>query len=252
MGLLWSTASPWSTEAQAAVLSCAVQFWAATEPGSQENESEKFDAAVKTTVEKACCSGRTEVPGAGSIHRWGHWLPQGWEELTKVIKWCHHLLQERGIVFMLENTGEDRCPGTERSLYLGALRCSQQQFRPGLFLRTAFHFWNKFSWKKKLVKFMYCELRSLQVLCSSVNYKTFLFPVGAFSLTMHTKHSLSYPVSSSFTSTSEARGFISDSLSVAYMLSSDFETNGPSHKCPKGKNRCTAVCIAEGSITPIL
>lgn len=75
--------------------------------------------------------------------------------------------------------------------------------------------------------------------------RTFLFLVGALSLTMCTKHSLSYSVSSSFICTSEARGFISDSLSVTYMLSSDFETNGPSHKCPKGKKRCTAVCIAE-------
>lgn len=91
-------------------------------------------------------------------------------------------------------------------------------------------------------------------LCKLQGKKTFLFPVGALSLTMHTKHSLPYPVSSSFPSTSEARGFISDSLSVTHMLSGDFETNGPSHKCPKGKNRCAAVCIAEaqGSVTPIL
>lgn len=61
----------------------------------------------------------------------------------------------------------------------------------------------------------------------------------------YTKHCLFYSVSSSFISTSKARGSISDSLSVTYTLCSDFETNGPSDKCPKGKKRCTAVCIAE-------
>lgn len=66
MGLLWSTASPWSTEAQAAALSCAVQLWVATEPLNQGNKTKNFDAAVKTTVEKAHCSGRTEVPEAGN------------------------------------------------------------------------------------------------------------------------------------------------------------------------------------------
>lgn len=71
IGLLWSTASPWSTEAEAAVLSCAAQLWVATEPVNQGNEAENFDAAVKTTVEKAHYSGRTEVPGAGNIPQEG-------------------------------------------------------------------------------------------------------------------------------------------------------------------------------------
>lgn len=66
MGLLWSTASPWSTEAQAVVPSGAVQLWVATEPVNQGNETENLDAAVKNTVEKACCSGRTEAPEAGN------------------------------------------------------------------------------------------------------------------------------------------------------------------------------------------
>lgn len=71
IGLLWSTASPWSTEAEAAVLSCAAQLWVATEPVNQGNEAENFDATVKTTVEKAHYSGRPEVPGAGNIPQEG-------------------------------------------------------------------------------------------------------------------------------------------------------------------------------------
>lgn len=75
--------------------------------------------------------------------------------------------------------------------------------------------------------------------------KTFLFPIESLSWMMYTKHSLSYVLSSSAICTSEVRGFISDSLSVTYMLCSDFATNGPCHKSPKGQERCTARCIAE-------
>lgn len=140
-------------------------------------------------------------------------------------------------------------------------RCSQQQFRPRLFFRTAFPFWNKSSERRASQVYVHCTsthpgFLQLCKLQGKSTRKKFLFPEGALSLTMYTKHSLSYPVSSSFTSTNplEAREFISDSLSVTYMLSSDFETNGPSHKCPKGKKRCTGVCIAEpqSSITLIL
>lgn len=237
------------------LLCWAVQLWVATEPVNQGNEAENFDAAVKTTVEKERCSGRTEVPG--NIPRRGQWPPQGWEELTEVNKWCHHLLQEKGIFFILGNTGEERCPGTERSLITRSIkRCSQQQFRPRLFLRIAFHFWNRFLGKRASQVYVHCTplTPGFLQLCKLQGKRTFLFPVEILSLMINTKHSLSCPVSSSFISTSEAGGFTSDSLSVTYMLSSDFETNGPSHKCPKGKKRCTAVGIAEtqGSVTLIL
>lgn len=50
MGLLWSTASPESREAQAPALNRAVQLWVTTEPMNQENNAENVDAPVKNTV----------------------------------------------------------------------------------------------------------------------------------------------------------------------------------------------------------
>lgn len=87
-------------------------------------------------------------------------------------------------------------------------------------------------------------------LCELQGERTFLFPVEA--LPQCTLSILSYAVSSPSVSTSEARGFVSDSLSVTYMLCSDFATNGPSHKCPKGQERCTAICTAEAQGLVIL
>lgn len=64
MGLLWSTASPESREAQAPALHRAEQLWVATEPANQGNNAENFETPVKNAAGKACCSGRSEAQDA--------------------------------------------------------------------------------------------------------------------------------------------------------------------------------------------
>ena len=82
-------------------------------------------------------------------------------------------------------------------------------------------------------------------LCKLQGERTYIFPTEALSSMTYTKHSPSYAVSRPVISTSEARRFISDFLSVTYMFCRDFAAKGPSHKSPKGQERCTAICIAE-------
>lgn len=97
---------------------------------------------------------------------------------------------------------------------------------------------NLYFLKPEQVTSTYTAYHSPQVLTGCVNYnRTFL--------ERHMLSTQSCGVSCLLVSISEERGSTSDSLSATFVLCSDFASNSPRHKCPRGQERCTAICTAE-------